>query len=137
MIGFRIEMPYFNLLQVRDFMVLCVAYLIRYLGSITSHCSGIEPALTPFSGDRRPDSRKRRKSSLYATHPQGKKPSRFTSGVGVGVGTELDVTQNQNLSLAKFIVVVELHTFQLYRIFFGRICFQIRFTDRSILYINS
>ena len=35
------------------------------IGPITSRCSGIEPALSPVPsrGDRRPDSRKRRKSS--------------------------------------------------------------------------
>ena len=34
------------------------------LGSITSRCSGNEPALTPSSGGGKPDPRERRKSSL-------------------------------------------------------------------------
>ena len=56
------------------FFVNCQSYcfsnlnlVVFPLGSRTSRCSGIEPALTPkvpSRGDRRPDSRKRRKSSL-------------------------------------------------------------------------
>ena len=41
--------------------------LDRLLGSITSRCSGKEPALLPpNSGEGRPDTRERRKSSLLA-----------------------------------------------------------------------
>ena len=46
------------------------------LGSIASHCSGNEPALipdVPSREDRRPDSRKRRKSSLNSVFTMLKK----------------------------------------------------------------
>ena len=41
------------------------------VGSITSRCSGKEPALLPELGEGRPDTRERRKSSLRWTEVNG------------------------------------------------------------------